>query len=110
MITIRIKDDFSATPGHRCPEDGPFSGEEFLEKVLRPRYVEAVAQKEKIFVDLDGTSGYGTSFLEASFGGLAREFEIKDVLDKFDFQSAAEPYLPDEITGYIREARDEKKR
>jgi hypothetical protein len=110
MTTIRIKDDFSATPGHRSPEDGPSSGEEFLEKVLRPRYVEAVARNEKVLVDLDGTSGYGTSFLEASFGGLAREFEINDVLQRFDFQSAAEPYLPDEIKGYIREARDEKQR
>jgi uncharacterized protein DUF4325 len=108
MITIRIKDDFSSTPGHRSPEDGPHSGEKFLEEVLRPRYLEAVAKNEKIFVDLDGTAGYGTSFLEASFGGLAREFEIKDVLGMFDFQSAAEPYLIDEIKGYIRAARQKK--
>jgi hypothetical protein len=108
MITIRIKSDFSPTPGHRSPDDGPHSGQEFLDKVLRPRFVEALDKKEKILVDLDGTSGYGTSFLEASFGGLAREYETKDVLERFEFKSTAEPYLSEEIKGYIREARDKK--
>jgi hypothetical protein len=104
MITIKIK-DFSATPGHRSREDGPFSGDQFLDEVLRPRYQEAVNSKQKLLVDLDGTAGYATSFLEASFGGLAREYDIQDLLQNMEFKSEAEPYLPEEIRGYIRGAR-----
>lgn len=107
MITIRIK-DFSETPGHRSREDGPFSGEEFLNEVLRPRYREALNQREKLLVDMDGPAGYPTSFLEASFGGLAREFHIADVLRNIEFKSTAEPYLVEEIEGYIRNAREKK--
>jgi hypothetical protein len=105
MITIKIK-DFSATPGHRSREDGPFSGDQFLDEVLRPSYEQALSSKQKLFVDLDGTAGYATSFLEASFGGLAREHDIQEVLGNVEFKSEAEPYLPEEIRGYIRSARN----
>lgn len=107
MITIRIK-EFSATPGHRSRDDGPFSGDQFLDEVLRPRYQEAVGSKQKLFVDLDGTAGYATSFLEASFGGLAREYDPQELLRNIEFKSEGEPYLPEEIRSYIRGAREPK--
>jgi hypothetical protein len=55
---------------------------------------------------LDDTAGYATSFLEAAFGGLAREYPIDEVLATLEFTSADEPYLPEEIREYIKEARD----
>lgn len=110
MLNISIKNDFSTTPGHRSPADGPFSGELFLETVLKPKFEEALKSNEKIFIDLDGTAGYATSFLEASFGGLARLYPIDTVLKNIIPSCNNEPYLVEEIRGYIRDARNPKKK
>ena len=59
-------------------------------------------------VDLDGTIGYGTSWLEEVFGGLARKFGVKRVMDKLLFKSEEEPYLIEDILGYIEDADKEE--
>lgn len=107
MKTLSIANSFTRTPGHRSRVDGNFSGEEFLEDVLLPAFKNARENEEKLYVDLDGTSGYATSFLEASFGGLARQYPIQDVLNVLEFISYDEPYLIEEVNGYIQHARDE---
>ncbi len=53
--SISIKDDFTRTPGHRSEADGPHSGEEFLEKILRPKYIFAREHHANLYVDLDGS-------------------------------------------------------
>lgn len=65
---ISVARDFSRAPGPRLVRQGSWSGEEFrgcLEQALR-RY-------DRVVVDLDGTRGYDSSFLEEAFGGLVRE-------------------------------------
>lgn len=109
MKVVRIK-EFSETPGPRAREEGPFSGEEFLETVFRPAYLKAREEGESLLVDLDGTEGYATSFLEATFGGLAREFEATDILKIISFKSDDEPFLINEIKGYMFEARNATRR
>jgi hypothetical protein len=109
MKVVRIK-EFSETPGPRAREEGPFSGDEFLATVLRPAYLQAREDGENLLVDLDGTEGYATSFLEATFGGLAREFEARDILKTISFKSEDEPFLINEIKGYIFEARNAPRR
>jgi hypothetical protein len=104
-MRIIIAKDFSETPGPRSRVEGDFSGEEFLEKILRPRFEQARAANETLTVDLDGTEGYATSFLEASFGGLARLFEPSLVEGLIKLKSDDEPYLISEIQKYIRDAR-----
>jgi hypothetical protein len=59
-------------------------------------------------VDLDGTMGYATSFLEEAFGGLARKHPDEEVLNHLRFCSKDEPYLIDELTQYIKEANKKK--
>ncbi len=103
-MKIKIADSFT-TPGHRSREDGPHSGEFFLDTVLKPAYESSLAKNETLVVDLDGTAGYATSFLEASFGGLARIHPFLDVLKNVKIISTTEPYLVEEIELYIREAR-----
>src|SRR4051812_23554323 len=71
MTTIRVA-DHTSSPGGRYISDGPFSGEWFREEVLRPTLEQARKSGERIIVELDGTSGYGASFLEEAFGGLVR--------------------------------------
>jgi hypothetical protein len=109
MKVVRIK-EFTETPGPRAREEGPFSGDEFLETVLLPAYLKAREEGESLLVDLDGTEGYATSFLEATFGGLARRFEAKDILNTISFKSDDEPYLINEIKGYIFDARNAPQR
>jgi len=107
---IRIAKDFSETPGSRARDEGDFSGDEFLQDVLRPAYLQAVKDGSALTVDLDGTEGYATSFLEATFGGLAREFDAAEILRVISFKSDDEPFLIDEIKGYIADARNTRKK
>jgi hypothetical protein len=105
MKVISIAKEFSETPGPRARDEGDFSGDQFLEDVLRPAYVRAVKEGSTLIVDLDGTEGYATSFLEATFGGLAREFDAAEILRVITFKSDDEPFLINEIKGYIADAR-----
>ena len=104
-LKISIAKDFSATPGSRNIFEGAFSGEEFLNKVLEPKFVSTLKKDAVITIDLDGTEGFATSFLEEAFGGLARKYEPKLVLEKLRFISNDEPLLTEEIKSYIQEAR-----
>ena len=103
--TISVARDFSRTPGPRRREDGPHSGQKFLDEVLRPAFQAAIAARTVLHVDLDGCAGFPTSFLEEAFGGLAREFGADIVLKGLSFTSFDEPLIVEEIHTYIREAR-----
>ncbi|MCY4150980.1 MAG: STAS-like domain-containing protein [Aestuariivita sp.] len=69
----KIAEEFSSTPGGRFQRNGPWSGEQFREEVLSELVNEAIKTRDKIVIVLDGTSGYGSSFLEEAFGGLVRK-------------------------------------
>ena len=69
---INVGRDFSPVPAGRRKEDGPFSGESFRERFL----TDAIRNNVKVTVDLSGTEGYGSSFLEEAFGGLVRELGL----------------------------------
>ena len=75
--------------------------EEFYEDHLRLAYIEATSKGEMLEVDLDGTEGYATSFLDEAFGRLAEEFGAKNVLKKIEIISVEEPDWIDEIKSYI---------
>lgn len=100
-MRLTIAKDFSETPGGRNKNEGNFSGEEFREKLLIPSYVEAKNQREKLLIDLDGTYGYATSFLDEAFGGLARKFKADKILDVIEFKSEDQPGLIEDIISYI---------
>jgi hypothetical protein len=101
---IKVASEFSETPGPRSREEGEFSGAEFLENILAPKFEQARQAGTTLTVDLDGTEGYATSFLEAAFGGLARKYSEKAVQETVILKSEDEPYLVDEIGRYIAEA------
>lgn len=98
---ISVASQFSEVPGPRLIEEGAFSGEAFLDQQLRPAFLAAESDGATLMIDLDGTQGYATSFLEQAFGGLSREFGSTRVLKVLRFKSDEEPYLVEEITGYI---------
>lgn len=77
-IQIEIATDFSRSPAGRFVSDGPNSGERFRNQFLAP----ALKRGDFITVMMDGTRGYGSSFLEEAFGGLLRIGFDKDFLFK----------------------------
>jgi len=107
-IELSIAAEFTVTPGPRKRSEGEFSGEEFLESLLRQRFVSALDAGSVLSVNLDGAAGYPSSFLEEAFGGLAREFGTQRVLANLEITCSDEPYLADDISKYIREANSKK--
>lgn len=75
--TINIASQFSRSPAGRFVEDGPYSGETFREKYLVP----ALSDGGSVILEMDGTRGYGSSFLDEAFGGLRRRgtFSTEDL-------------------------------
>lgn len=67
--SIVVAQEFSETPAGRFVTDGPYSGEVFRETLLYPN----LQKFDLVEVDLDGTLGCGSSFLDEAFGGLVRE-------------------------------------
>lgn len=104
VYKIVIVRDFSEVLGGRYKSDGPNSGEQFRTEILLPA-IQTLPIGRKLLIDLDGSYGYPTSFLEEAFGGLAREIGPDVLLDKLDFKSDEEPSLIEEIKEYIKNAR-----
>lgn len=102
--TIKITEDFSPFPIGRDDNDGPFNGQKFRTDVLVP----ALKEFEQIIIDLDGPKGYGSSFLEESFGGLVRvegfkKQELKQKM-KFIYLDKVNELYEKEAWEYIDEA------
>jgi hypothetical protein len=98
-----IAREYTDAPGGRFINDGPFSGEDFRENVLKPM-IKKLSEKEKIHIVFDGAYGYATSFLEEAFGGLSREFGSEKTLGFFYFESNDEPELIERVIQYIKES------
>lgn len=103
-ITICIATDYSRTPGGRHVSEGMFSGEDFREKILLPKYLQAQRKNCSLIVDLDGGYGYAPSFLEEAFGGLARIVHDQSMPDRIQIISEEEPKLIHDIHKYILDA------
>jgi hypothetical protein len=84
---IKIAEDFSPTLGGRWIKIGPFSGELFYETILKEKYEEAIKNGAKLNIYLDGTKGYGSSFLDQSFGELYRKHDSKEVINTLVFHT-----------------------
>lgn len=108
-MRINIADEYTKTPGARYIADGKFSGEDFRNNILEPKYKECLEKKEKLTIDFDGGYGYGTSFLEESFGGLVRKgYSSEELLNNLILISNEEPELINKVKKYIREANNGK--
>ncbi len=104
MQVYRIAKEYTDAPGGRFQKDGNYSGEEFREIVLIPM-LEKIPLGEKLLIDFDGAFGYPKSFLEESFGGLARKYTSKLVLEKLDFKSDDEPDVVKRVLRYINDVK-----
>lgn len=109
MIVINIAKDFSEVPGGRYIDEGDFSGEQFRDEILVKKYDEAEENNEILQVIFDGTYGFGTSFLEESFGGLVRKYKKRNVLNRIELISTEDETIPGNIKKYITEAEEQLK-
>ena len=98
---INVAADFSKFPAGRYLNDGKFSGEAF-----RERLVSLLAAGKKVLVELDGTYGYGSSFLEEAFGGLVRvcKFSSAELHKRLDIETKSQN-LKKEVWSYIDGAK-----
>lgn len=72
---LSIANDFTKYPGFRYKHLGKGSGEEFFTDHLIP----AFTNYDVVTIELDGTNGYGSSFLDEAFGSLVRDLKISPV-------------------------------
>lgn len=106
MINIKVSDDFTKSPGGRYKEEGNYSGEEFRDLILFPKYCQAKKENDKLTIDLDGCYGFPTSFIEEAFGGLARKLKDENIIEHLEFISNDEPGLINDIQEYIKNANN----
>jgi hypothetical protein len=98
---IDVGQDFSQYPLGRYAKHGPNNGERFREQFLLP----ALRRGSVVEVDLSHARGLAPSFLEESFGGLARAgYSPDDLSNRLVIQSSADPSLVEEVKGYILDA------
>lgn len=89
VAKISIASDFSPYPAGRYRTDGPYPGETFRDEKLIP----ALRENDEVIVYLDGTNGYGSSFLEEAFGGLVRRgFTALELEKKLKIESSRSSY------------------
>lgn len=99
---IHVATAFSPAPAGRDLADGPFPGAKFRDELLRP----ALGKYDSVTVDLDGTAGMGSSFLEEAFGGLVRFGFSEEVLRRrLAIRSGRASYI-ERIWGYIAKASE----
>jgi hypothetical protein len=101
MLKINIAKDFTRFPSGRFRKNGSTSGEAFRQDFLEG----PIKSGDQVTVELDGTIGYGSSFLEEAFGGLVRSLSIPaQKLKTLLILISSDPMLHDEIIGYIEDA------
>lgn len=108
-ILFNVAKEFSRTPGPRYPFEGDYSGEVFRQKHLEPALKRAITNNAILLINLDGTAGYGTSFLEEAFGGLIRvdKYKLDTLLEHIEIYSEEEPYLIEDVINYLQDAAHE---
>lgn len=97
-ITINVATQFSRYPSGRYRSDSRFSGQQFRDDLLVP----ALTSAEKVIVEMDGTLGYGSSFLDEAFGGLIRINKFaREVIHRKLIITTDNPILKIEVAGYF---------
>lgn len=104
MNIVNVARDFTRYPSGRLISKGDTSGEAFRERFLE----QPLRQGESVTVELDGTIGYGSSFLEEAFGGLVRSLKMtpSNLRQKLKLITQ-DPILLEEVNGYIDDAAKE---
>lgn len=91
MSEIKVLTQFSESPGPRYCRQGKWSGEQFYHEILNQAFGKAYKNGETLTLDLDGTDGYMSSFLDEAIGNLVYDFGMQAVKDYLIIISKEEP-------------------
>ncbi len=86
--------DFTEYPGPRYDEQGPESGERFYVEKLNPQFLKCYNERKCLVVNLDGTAGFASSFLDEAFGQLTFDFGAALLNNYLIIESVDEPEWP----------------
>lgn len=89
-ITIRVI-DFTEYPGVRYIGQGDDTGEEFYIEKIKPAFQKCIDEDKSLYVDLDDTAGYASSFLDECFGNLVYDFPYDEIIKRLNIISFQEP-------------------
>jgi hypothetical protein len=89
--TIIIAQEFGDTAGARDYDDGDYSGKEFYDNFLLPRFNKAVEGDYALLIDIDGFWGWPSSFVSGSFGLLSTKRSAQLVLNHLRFKCDSNP-------------------
>lgn len=101
VITIKVLKDFSESPGPRYENQGPDSGEKFYHDLLNGSFAQALNEDCKLVLDLDGTDGYMSSFLDEAIGNLVYDFGADIVKNRLVIVSNEEPVWKDVVENQV---------
>lgn len=105
MIIVNIATDFTPTPGARIYSDGPYSGQEFYDRLLKSKYELAIEKGLKLKVILDGVEGYTSSFINEAFSLLGNEFNSDSVWNNLIIVSNETPKYIQKVKESVYEKR-----
>ena len=102
-----IANSFSKYPAGRFKTDGDYSGER-LRKIIEPM----LRESDSVVIDITGTEGFGSSFLEEAFGGLIRSgWSLNDVEAKLEIKADdTTEFYKKLIRGYLKEEAERCKK
>ena len=117
-MTINVVEEYTDKPGARYESQGSHSGEKFRDDILYPKFIECIEKNEKLTVNLDGGYGYGSSFIEETFGGLVRRLKrekndnykkVREIIiisnDNKSWINKIEEYIKEAIKTPLREEK-----
>lgn len=104
-IQYALAQSFSRRPGGRKRANGVHSGEEFREDVL----LKLFEAYDIVEIDLTGSAGYSTGFLDESFGGLVQYLSLAELERRLRIRADDDPGAVDIAWRRIHEAAKEAK-
>ena len=105
---IRVA-DWSDTPGGRERKHGPWSAVQFYDERLGPAFDQALNDDSVVVIDLDGTAGFLPSFIEETFGGLARKHGTDVVLKHLDIICDDDPETLKDAWDHVKNPKPAKR-
>jgi hypothetical protein len=106
--TLRIV-EWTRTPGPREIKQGEWSAERYNQEILRPAFDRVLKSGGVLTVDMDGTAGYLPSFVDETFGGLARDFGTETVIKHLKIVYNDDPYTLEDAWDNVRNPKPRKR-
>lgn len=90
-IQFSIAKDFTIYPGPRYKKQGEDSGQKFFEEILDGLMEKSISEGAILEINLDGTAGYASSFLDEAIGNLVKKYGKETIVSHLNIISELEP-------------------